>query len=53
MNIILDILKLFGGIMFIAHWTACLFFSIAKFEAYNDPNTWTQEKGFHDSDFRI
>lgn len=40
MNIILDILKLFGGIMYIAHWTACLFFSIAKEEASNDPNTW-------------
>jgi hypothetical protein len=39
---VIDFLKLFGFVFFVAHWAACGFFLVADIEDDTNPNTWIQ-----------
>jgi hyperpolarization activated cyclic nucleotide-gated potassium channel 2 len=49
-TVLIDIVKLFTIIFFIAHWIGCFFFAVSYMNISTDPNNWIVEKGLADGD---
>jgi len=43
-TVLMDLVKLFTIIFFIAHWIACFFFAVSYMSIDNDPLNWITQK---------
>ena len=50
LNAILGFLKVITVILFIAHWIACIFYSIGKGELETEPVCWLTQANIHDAE---
>jgi len=48
--VLIDMIKLFTIIFFIAHWIACFFFAISYMSIDENPQNWITQQGIQDSD---